>query len=331
MKSLVTGASGFVGSAVARYLLDAGHEVRALVRPESNRSNLNGLDVEITNGDLRDPDSLERACKNCTYLFHVAADYRLWIPNPEVMYKINVDGTENLMLAAANADIERIVYTSSVATLGYNRDNSPANEDTPTSLDTMIGHYKRSKFIAEQKVKLMFEQYHLPVIIVNPSTPIGPCDIRPTPTGKLIIDTLNNEMPAYVNTGLNIVHVDDVARGHHLALQYGHIGERYILGGENRTLYQILETIDELTGVHKRRVRVPHKLILPVAWCMEKISAISKKEPRATVDGVRMSQKFMYFSSEKAVKTLGYAFRPARLALQDAIQWFIENGYVAQQ
>ena len=328
MRSLVTGANGFVGSALTRFLLDAGHEVRVLVRAESNRKNLSGLDVEIINGDLRDPDKLGRACRNCNYLFHVAADYRLWVPRPEEIYHINVDGTENLMLAAAEANIERIVYTSSVATLGYNRDKSPANEDTPSSLDSMVGHYKRSKYLAEQKVKMMVEQFNLPVVIVNPSTPIGPRDIKPTPTGKIVVDTLNGNMPAYVNTGLNIVHVDDVARGHYLALQSGHTGERYILGGENRTLYQILSTIDELTGIYRRRIRLPHRVVLPVAWCMEKIAAITGKEPRATVDSVRMAKKFMYFSSEKAVKNLGYTFRPARLALADAIQWFVENGYI---
>ena len=328
MKSLVTGANGFVGSAIARYLLEAGQDVCVLVRAESNRKNLKGLDIEIMNGDLRDPDSLARACKNCNYLFHVAADYRLWIPRPEEMYKINVEGTENLMLAAADANIERIVYTSSVATLGYNRDNSPANEDTPSSLDTMIGHYKRSKFLAEQKVRMMVEQFNLPVVIVNPSTPIGPRDIKPTPTGKIVVDTLNGNMPAYVNTGLNIVHVDDVARGHYLALQSGHIGERYILGGENISLQQILGTIDEITGIHRKRVRLPHLCILPIAWCMGKISLVTGKEPRATVDSVRMAQKFMYFSSEKAAKNLGYTFRPARQALEDAIQWFVDNGYV---
>jgi dihydroflavonol-4-reductase len=329
MKSLVTGANGFVGSAVVRCLLAAGHDIRALVRPGSNRRNLDTLPVEIAKGDLLDPASLKRAVAGCDNLFHVAADYRLWIPDPETMYETNVRGTETLILAAAEAGVKRMVYTSSVATLGLslNRDGRPASEETPSLLENMTGHYKRSKFLAEQAVKKLTDERKLPLVIVNPSTPIGPRDIRPTPTGRIVLDTLCGRMPAYSDVGLNIVHVDDVARGHLLAFERGRPGERYILGGENMTLLQILQIIDDITGKKTRRLYLPLKLILPVAWMMEKIALITDIEPRATVDSIRMAKTRMYFSSDKAVRELGYQFRPARQALQDAIRWFIENDY----
>lgn len=327
MKTLVTGANGFVGSAVMRRLLDAGHEVRVLVRPRSDRRNLEQLPVEIAEGDLRDVASLKRAVQGCDNLFHVAADYRLWIPDPEVMYEINVRGTEALVLAAADAGVGRIVYTSSVAVLGLNRDGTPANEETPSSLDSMVGHYKRSKFLAEQKVKQLIAQHRLPVVIVNPTTPIGPRDIKPTPTGRIVLDTICDRMPAYVDTGLNVVHVDDVARGHLLAFEKGEPGQRYILGGENLTLLRILQIIDEITGKPRKRIRLPHQLVLPAAWLMEKISTLTGREPRATVDGVRMAKKLMFFSSEKATRELGYRYRPAQEALRDAIKWFEDNAY----
>lgn len=327
MKTLVTGANGFVGSAVMRRLLDAGHEVRVLVRPRSDRRNLKQLPVEIAEGDLRDVTSLKQAVRGCDNLFHVAADYRLWIPDPEVMYEINVRGTEALVLAAADAGVGRIVYTSSVAVLGLNRDGTPANEETPSSLDSMVGHYKRSKFLAEQTVTQLIAQHRLPVVIVNPTTPIGPRDIKPTPTGRIVLDTIRDRMPAYVDTGLNVVHVDDVARGHLLAFEKGEPGQRYILGGENMSLLQILGIIDEITGKSRKRIRLPHQLVLPAAWLMEKISSLTGREPRATVDGVRMAKKLMFFSSEKATRELGYRYRPAQEALRDAIRWFEDNGY----
>ena len=328
MKTLITGANGFVGSAVIRELLAAGHEIRVLVRPQSDRRNLAGLSVDIVEGDLRDRDSLRRAVKGCDNLFHVAADYRLWVPEPDIMYDTNVRGTQELILAAADAGMQRIVYTSSVATLGLPQDGAPATEDTPSALDLMTGHYKRSKFLAEETVRKLIVQNQLPLVIVNPSTPIGPRDIKPTPTGRIVLDTIRGQMPAYVDTGLNVVHVDDVARGHLLAFERGKYGERYILGGENLTLLQILKAIDEITGIHRRRIRLPHNLVLPIAWCMEKWARVSGREPRATVDSVRMAKKRMFFSSAKAVHELGYQFRPAREALQDAITWFMENGYV---
>ncbi len=330
MKSLVTGANGFVGSAVVRCLLTAGHEVRAMVRAGSNRRNLDSLPIEITEGDLLDPASLRNAVPGCDNLFHVAADYRLWIPDPNVMYDTNVKGTETLILAAAEAGIKRMIYTSSVATLGLNKDGTPANEETPSSLETMTGHYKRSKFLAEQAVKKLTDEHKLPLVIVNPSTPIGLRDIRPTPTGRIVLETLCGRMPAYSDVGLNVVHVDDVAQGHLLAFEHGIPGERYILGGENMTLLQILQIIDNITGKKTRRLYLPLKLILPVAWMMEKIAMITDLEPRATVDSIRMAKTRMFFSSEKATRELGYQFRPATEAIRDAVIWFQENDYCKQ-
>lgn len=327
MKSLVTGATGFLGSAVMRCLLTAGHEVRVLVRPGSNRKNLENFSVEIIEGDLLDHQSLKRAVSGCDNLFHVAADYRLWVPDPETMYAINVNGTQALIIAAAEAGIKRIVYTSSVAALGLNSDGSPADEETPSNLATINGYYKRSKYQAERVVKKLTEDHHLPLIIVNPSTPIGPGDVRPTPTGRIVLDTLMGRMPAYVNTGLNIAHVDDIAQGHLLAYQRGKPGERYILGGDNMMLLQILQTIDEINGTRINRMRMPVNLMLPMAWCMEKIATITRIEPRATLDSIRMAKKLMFFSSAKAQRELGYQYRPVNEALEDAVMWFKKHGY----
>lgn len=327
MKSLVTGATGFLGAAVMRCLLTAGHEVRVLVRPDSNRKNLENFSVEITEGDLLDHQSLKRAVSGCDNLFHVAADYRLWVPDPETMYAINVNGTQALIMAAAEAGMKRIVYTSSVATLGLNSDGSPANEETPSSLATINGYYKRSKYQAERIVKKLTDDHHLPLIIVNPSTPIGPGDVRPTPTGRIVVDTLMGRMPAYVNTGLNIAHVDDIAQGHLLAYQQGKPGERYILGGDNMMLLQILQTIDEINGTRINRMRMPVNLMLPMAWCMEKIAIITRTEPRATLDSIHMAKKLMFFSSAKAQRELGYQYRPVTEALKDAVNWFKKHGY----
>ena len=327
MTTLVTGANGFVGSALARVLLAQGHQLRALVRPGSDRRNLENLDLELSEGDLTDPASLKHAVKGCSQLFHVAADYRLWIPDPASMYRTNVDGTRNLLRAAADAGVDRMVYTSSVATLGLNRDRSPADEATPTSLKDMVGHYKRSKFLAEQAVQELVREQQLPIIIVNPSTPIGPRDIKPTPTGQIIVDALSGKIPAYVDTGLNIAHVDDVATGHLLAFERGEPGKRYILGGENLSLQAILGIICEYAGLRPPRLRLPHNAIYPFAWLAEQWARVSGKTPFATVDGVTMSKKFMYFSSARAQQALGYAPRPARHALEDASDWFRQNGY----
>jgi dihydroflavonol-4-reductase len=327
MKSLVTGANGFVGSAVARCLLEAGHEVRCLVRAGSDQSNLKGLPVEISEGDLRDVSSLKRAVSNCENLFHVAADYRLWVPDPETMYDINVKGTQELILAAYEADVSRIIYTSSVATLGINSDASPANESTPSSLNNMTGHYKRSKFLAEQVVQHLTNKHQLPLVIVNPSTPVGPRDIKPTPTGQIVLDTLCGRMPAYMSTGLNVAHVDDIARGHLLAYMHGKTGERYILGGENLHLIQILQAIDEIIGKKIKRMNISMGMMLPVAWIMEKVAIATNTQPRASVDSIRMAEKKMFFSSEKAIRDLGYQYRPSSEAIQDAVTWFQNNGY----
>ncbi len=327
MKTLITGANGFIGSAVMRHLLGVGHDIRAVVRPGSDRRNLEGFPVEIVEGDLNDKVSLEQAVRGCNAVFHLAADYRLWIPDPDNMYQTNVKGTRELMLTSAEAGVEKIVYTSSVAVLGLNNDGSPANENTPMAVEDMIGHYKRSKYLAEKEVIKLVNEHGLPAVIVNPSTPLGPRDIRPTPTGNIVVETLNDRMPAYVDTGLNIVHVDDVAKGHLLAFEKGKIGERYILGGENLSLQAILGIICELSNKKPPSIKLPHNLILPIAWFMERWAVISKKEPRATVDEIRMSKKHMYFSSDKAIEELGYQFRPAKEAINDAIEWFIKNGY----
>jgi dihydroflavonol-4-reductase len=327
MKTLITGANGFVGSAVLRLLVNAGHEVRALVRSGADKRNFDGYDLEIIEGDLRDTASLQRAVKDCNTVFHIAADYRLWLPDPDNMYKTNVEGTRDLITAATKAGAEKIVYTSSVATLGINKNGTASDETTPVTLNDMIGHYKRSKYLAEQEVHKLVKEMASPVVIVNPSTPVGPRDIKPTPTGRIVLDTIRHRMPAYVETGLNIVHVDDVANGHLLALEKGDIGERYILGGDNMTLAKILEYICINQGMTPPKIRLPHNLILPVAWIMERIASITHKEPRATVEGVQMSKKIMFFSSDKAKEKLGYQSRPGIEGLDDAIKWFNAENY----
>ena len=327
MTTLVTGANGFVGSALVRLLLGQDHQVRVLVRSGSDRRNLEQLDIDLVEGDLTDAASLQRAVRGCSHLFHVAADYRLWIPDPERMYKTNVDGSRNLLRAAADAGVNRMVYTSSVATLGINRNRSPADETTPVSLADMVGHYKRSKFLAEQAVLELVREQELPVVIVNPSTPLGPRDVKPTPTGRIIVDALRGKIPAYVDTGLNIAHVDDVAAGHLLAFERGEPGRRYILGGENLSLQAILGIICDYADLAPPRLRLPHNAVYPFAWLAEQWARVNGKEPFATVDGVKMAKKFMYFSSALAQQTLGYEPRPARLAIKDAIDWFKENRY----
>ena len=331
MTTLVTGATGFVGSAVVRCLLDAGHQVRVMVRAQSALTNIQDLDVEVVKGDLAQADTLPNIVKGCDTLFHVAADYRLWVRDSDILYRVNVEGTKNLMHAAISAGVSRIVYTSSVATLGLNSDGIPADENTPVSVANMIGHYKRSKYLAEQAVQQMIDEQKLPAIIVNPSTPIGPRDIKPTPTGRMVLDAACGRMPAYVDTGLNVGHVDDVARGHLLALQRGEIGERYILGGYDLTLQQIFDIISKITGRPAPRIKLPHNLVLPIAYVSEAWAWLSHgPEPRATVDGVRMSKKLMYFSSDKARQALGYSPRPASEALVDAVDWFMQHNYCSR-
>lgn len=329
MKTFITGASGFVGSAVVRRLIQAGHTVFALLRPNSNQSNIEGLAVETVTGDLTDPDSYATILAECDYLFHVAADYRLWVRKPYEMYETNVAGTRNLMLVAARVGIKRIVYTSSVATLGLNFDGTPADETTPVTINDMIGHYKRSKFLAEDEVRRFAQKENLPVIIVNPSTPVGPRDIKPTPTGRVIVDAASGRIPAYVDTGLNLVHVDDVAVGHLLAFERGTVGDRYILGGHNMALKELLIQVAMIAGQPPPRVRLPHNLVLPLAYFAETWARISGRgEPLITVDGVRLAKKLMFFASKKAERELGFHPRPVDEALRDAVAWFHQHGYL---
>ena len=328
MRALVTGATGFVGSAVARALVRDGWQVRVLARAGADRSNLAGMDLELSLGDLTDSRSLEPAMQGCSAVFHVAADYRLWAPQPEQLYRANVDGTRNIIDCGLRAGVQRIVYTSSVATIGLPADRSPGCEDTPAGLADMIGHYKRSKFLAEQ-LALEAARKGAPVVIVNPSTPIGPGDVKPTPTGQIVVDAATGRMPAYVDTGLNIVHVDDVAAGHLLALHRGRIGERYILGGEDMSLRQILERIAHLVHRTPPRIRLPHAGVLPLAYLAEALARLNGRPPRMTVEGVRMSRKRMFFSSAKAVRELGYQWRPPVQAFDDALVYFRRRGLIA--
>ena len=324
---LVTGATGFVGSAVARVLLKAGHPVRVLARPHSDRRNLKGLPVEIVQGSLEDTPSLAAAVSGCRYVFHVAADYRLWVPEPAAMFRANVDGTRALMHAALAAGVERVVYTSSVATLGIVPEGV-ADEETPSRAEDMIGPYKRSKFDAEAVVRDLVAEKSLPAVIVNPSTPIGPGDIKPTPTGRLIVEAARGRVPGFVDTGLNVVHVEDVALGHLMAAEAGEIGRRYILGGENLSLAEILAEVARLTGRRPPSFKIPYLAILPMAAGAEALARLTGREPFVTLDGARMSKKTMFFSSARAVRKLGYAPRPARQAIADAVAWFKANGYL---
>ena len=325
MRALVTGATGFVGSAVARALLREGWQVRTLVRLNSNRRNLERLEVETVVGDLSDRSSLEHAVAGCEALFHVAADYRLGARNPQELYRTNVEGTRNVLNASRIGGVGRVIYTSSVATIGIPADGSPGSEVTPVALSDMIGHYKRSKFLAEQ-VARDAAQAGGSVVIVNPSTPVGPGDVKPTPTGRMVLDAAAGRMPAYVDTGLNIVHVDDVADGHLLALHHGRDGERYILGGEDMTLREILVEIARIVGRSPPRIRLPSAALLPIAYAAEAVGRLTGRTTRITVEGIRMARKRMFFSSEKAVRELGYHWRAATQAFEDAVLWLREQG-----
>jgi dihydroflavonol-4-reductase len=325
MKALVTGATGFVGAAVARALIREGWEVRALARKGSDRRNVQHLPLQVIEGDLADRTSLARALAECQALFHVAADYRLGAFDPRQLYQTNVEGTRNILEASRQAGVRRVVYTSSVATVGIPKDGTPGNEDTPVGIADMIGHYKRSKFLAEQVVREA-ALTGLSVVIVNPSTPIGPGDIKPTPTGQMVLDAAAGRTPAYVDTGLNVVHVDDVAAGHLLAFHRGRPGERYILGGQDLTLRQILTEIAGLVGRKPPTIRLPTGVVLPIAYVAEAIARITGRPGRITVESVRMARKRMFFSSDKAQRELGYAWRPPTEALRDAIAWLREQG-----
>jgi dihydroflavonol-4-reductase len=325
--AFVTGATGFVGSAVVRALLAVGFGVRALVRRGSPRANLDGLGVEILEGDMRDSEAVLLATNGARYVFHVAADYRLWAPDPGEILRTNVEGAKVVMEAAQAAGVERIVYTSSVATLKPCPDRSPADETMPLHESEAIGTYKRSKIAAERLVEEMIGR-GLPAVIVNPSTPVGARDRRPTPTGRMIVEAASGRIPAFVDTGLNLVHVDDVAEGHVGALRHGRIGERYILGGQNMTLAELLGTIARLTGRSPPRIRLPRAPLYPLALAAEAMARVTKREPLLTVDGLRMSKHLMFFTSAKAERELFYKPRSAKEGIRDAVDWFRSAGYL---
>jgi dihydroflavonol-4-reductase len=324
----VTGASGFIGSAIVRKLVEAGFSVRALVRPTSRRDHLTGLGVRFVEGDLRDRRSIRTAIADCRYVFHVAADYRLWARDRKEIFAANVAGTRAVMEEAVSAGVERVVYTSSVATLALRSDGSPADESVSLSDQESIGAYKRSKIAAEHLVRGMVAEQGLPAVIVNPSTPIGPGDLRPTPTGRIIVAAASGWIPAFVDTGLNLVHVDDVALGHVAALNRGRIGERYILGGQNVLFSQMLCDIAELVGRRGPRFRLPWYSALPIACAAEAMAWVTGREPLTTLDGVRLAKYRMFFSPNKAQEQLGVRARPYSEGLRDAVQWFYDAGYL---
>jgi dihydroflavonol-4-reductase len=331
MKVFVTGSTGFVGSHVASVLASQGADLRLLVRKTSNLSNLAGMPapsaLTTITGDLLDPESLRSSIRGCDFVFHVAADYRLWVRDPKQMYAVNVDGTRELLRIAREEGVRRVIYTSSVATMGFKTDGSIVDENTPVSLADMIGHYKRSKFLAEQEaLKAAYDGQE--VMVLNPTTPIGPGDIKPTPTGRIVVDFLNRKFPAYVDTGLNLVDVEEVARAHVAATDHGTPGERYILGGENLTLKQILDKMSAITGLPSPATKVPHAVAMAFALFDETITGrMLGKEPRATVEAVRMGKKKMFASSAKAVRELGFRQLPIYPALRAAIEWFRAHGY----
>ena len=328
MKVFITGATGFVGSHVARALAVQGAELRLLVRPTSRMENIADLRAEVATGDLREPQSLKKAMAGCEFVFHVAADYRLWVRDPEQMYRANVEGTRAIIRAAQESGVRRVIYTSSVATMGFTREGHIAGENSPVSIRDMVGHYKRSKFMAEQ-IALEAGHKGANVVVVNPTTPIGEYDIKPTPTGRIVVDFLKRKFPAYVDTGLNLADVKEVARGHLLAMEKAQPGERYILGGENLTLKQILDKLAALTGLPSPKLKVPHAVAMAFAVFDQLFTGmVLGKEPRATIDAVKMGRKKMFASSAKAEQELGYRVVPVESALRRAIEWFQAHGYV---
>jgi len=326
MTTLVTGAAGFLGSHVTRQLVARGESVRVLMRPSSNNRAISDLSLEYVTGDLRDPASLERAMNGVKRVFHVAADYRLWAKHPQEIYDSNVGGTKNLLAAAKNAGIEQLVYTSTVATIAVDRPELP-NEFTDAKLEEMIGHYKRSKWMAEQEV-LRAAKEGLPAIVAMPTTPVGPWDWKPTPTGKIILDFLNGKMPGYVETGLNFVGVEECAAGHLLALEKGKVGERYLLGAENLTLKGLLDVLAEITGLRAPAMKIPHGVALGVAYVESAFSRLVGKEPQIPVEGVKIAQHKMFVDCSRAKRELGFQPGPVAAALERAVRWYQANGYV---
>lgn len=326
MRLFVTGATGFVGSHVARLAAEQGAELRLLTRRSSNLTNV-PKGAELVRGDLREPAKFAVALCGCDALIHVAADYRLWVPDPAEMYKANVEGTRELLRLAREAGVRRVVYTSSVATMGFRKDASVVDEETPVSEADMIGHYKRSKWLAEQEA-IAAARAGQEVVLLNPTTPVGAMDVKPTPTGRIIVDFLNKKFPAYVDTGLNLVDVDEIARMHLAALERGRFGERYILGGENLTLKQILDKLAAMTGLPSPTMKVPHGVAMVFAFFDETVTGkLRGKEPRATVEAVRMGKKMMWASSAKAERELGWRVLPVDAALRNSVDWFVANGY----
>jgi dihydroflavonol-4-reductase len=328
--ALVTGSTGFVGNAVSRSLLQSGCHVRVLIRRNSNPKLLRGLGVEIFYGDLRDPSTLKTALEGCDALYHVAAQYTFFNPNPQEIYASNVQGTHNILKAALELKIPKVVYTSTVGAVGIPKDGTPGDETTPITLFDCKGHYKRSKFLAEQEALSLYRK-GLPVVIVNPSTPVGVHDIKPTPTGKMIVDFLNGKMPAFINTGLNLIDVEDVARGHLLAGEKGRPGERYILGHQNLTLEMILQELSRLTGLKAPKIKIPLSLAMGIAHVSEAVSRITKKPPLVEKEAVQLGKNVMFFSSQKAVRELGLPQTDVRIALQKAVRWYLQNGYIREK
>ncbi|HSB45438.1 MAG TPA: hopanoid-associated sugar epimerase [Nitrospira sp.] len=326
MKALVTGATGFVGGAVARALVRTGIDVRVLARPDSDLQNLEGLAVERVAGDLRDPASLRAALTGCRQLYHIAAHYALWAPEPSIFYDINVTGTRMILEAARDVGIERMVYCSTIGAIGLPPGGGPGTEETPVSLDQMAGHYKRSKYLAEQEV-LRLAREGLPVVIVNPSAPVGAGDVKPTPTGQIIVDFMKGRMPAYIETGLNIIDVDDVAFGHLLAMQKGRVGERYILGNKNLMLREVFEILSRLTGVKAPSIKLPRMAILPLAYLNHWIANLTGRPPRIPLEGVKMAKYKMHYDCSKAISELGLPQTPPEVALEKAVRWFREHKY----
>ncbi len=331
MMNLVTGASGFVGSAIVRKLLGGGQKVTAFVREASELSNLEGLDIGYAYGELTDPGSVREAVKGCGRIYHAAANYSLWSPDPAAVYSSNVEGTKNLLAAAVAEGVERVVYTSTVGALGNPGDGRPGDEETPVGLEDMVGHYKRSKFMAE-RAAAEFAGKGFPVVIVNPSTPVGPRDIKPTPTGKMIVDFLNGKMFAYLDTGLNLVDVDDVAAGHLLAMEKGVPGRKYVLGNSDMTLSQIFGVLSRLTGIPAPRVRLPYGAVYPIAVLSTFIADhLTKRPPLAPLEAVRMARKFMFFDPSRAVAELGMPQTPVEESLARAVEWFLDKGYAVRR